>query len=229
MDQLPTRSARRRYVAWLTILSGALASCTGITGESDTFDLNASRSPINGVVVYAGSFHYFAEVDDSIGVMAWGYHNGEGWGAQSVTTANWAASDPTVLRIVRSSFRVNSAAAVLRGVRPGLVALSATLNGVTGSDTIRVLPKIRALELKSTRATLSLGDTVEIWLRAEDMTGDSIPDVRPLYVPELLQMHRLQYIGPWPRQRYVGKDTGVITFQTVVANDSAALSLRVLP
>lgn len=144
-------------------------------------------------------------------------------------TATWTASDPTTLRIVRRTVLANSSAAVLRGLRPGIVLLSATLNGVTGSDSIRVLPKISELQLKATRTTLSIGDTVEIWLRANDLSGDSIPNLRPLYVRSLSQTQPLQYIGPWPRERYVGNTTGSIVFYTKVANDSTDVTITVVP
>jgi hypothetical protein len=223
MGHLPGRSVIR-HLAWCALLSLALASC-----DPAPFDINDGRSPINGVRVYAGSHHFFAEVDDSIGIQAWGYHDGDGWGAQYVKTATWTASDPATLRIVRKTVLANSSAAVLRGLRPGIVLLSATLNGVTGSDSIRVLPKIRELQLKATRTMLSIGDTVEIWLRANDLNGDSIPNLRPLYVRSLSQTQPLLYIGPWPRERYVGNTTGSIVFYTQVANDSTDLTITVVP
>ena len=230
MGQLMNRRVIRRHAGSCVILALALASCVESPPEPEPFDFNTLLNPINGVRVYAGSQFEFAEVDDTTRIQAWGFHDGQGIGTQSVRTAIWTSSDPTMLHIVRSSFSANGASAVLRGGRPGLVTLSVTLNGVTGADTIRVLPRIRELRLKSTRPTLAIGDTVEVWFRADDLNGDSIPSVRPLIVitfgPYALP---LQFIGPWPRHRYVGKDTGSVQFYTKVANDSTDLSIRVLP
>lgn len=62
-----------RHPRLCALLPLALASC-----DPAPLDVNDGRSPINGVTVYAGSHHFFAEVDDSIGIQAWGYHDGDG-------------------------------------------------------------------------------------------------------------------------------------------------------
>ena len=115
--------------------------------------------PINGVTVYAGSHFQFAEVGDTAHVRAYGYHDGQGIWAESVTSATWSPSDPTMLRIVRTVNRGNGSTATLIGERPGVVVLSVQLNGVTDADTIRVLPRIARIQLKATRTTVAIGDT----------------------------------------------------------------------
>ena len=197
MNQPSNRSICRRYTGLLAILVVSVASCAGSPAEPEPFDLNTLLVPINEVVVYAGTQSRFAEVGDTKAIDASGFHNGEGFGTQIVKTATWTTSDPTMLQVVRRSISGSGSSAVLRGGRPGLVTLSVTLNGVTGVDTIRVIPKIGQLHLRSTRSMLAIGDTVEVWFRADDLRGDSIPDLRPLIVhttgPYPLP---LQFVGP---------------------------------
>lgn len=167
----------------LTIgLAIGMASCLGPPTEPEPFDINSLLNPITEVLIYAGTHYEYAEVDDSIGIYASGFHKGNGFGTQSIKTAEWSVSDPTALQVTRSASQGNLSRATLRGLKPGLVTLSAKLNGVTGTDTIRVVPRIKQLQIVTTRATLGIGDTVEIWLRADDMNGDSIPHIRPLYL-----------------------------------------------
>lgn len=213
-------------------LAIGVVSCLEPPTEPEPFDFNSLLNPINGVVIYAGSHYEYAEVDDTIRVYAAGFHNGNGIGTQALKTVEWSVSDATALQVTRTESQGNLSQATLRGLKPGLVTLSAKLNGVAGTDTIRVVPRIKQLQIVTTRATLGIGDTVEIWLRADDMNGDSIPHVRPLYLTGGFYPYPypLRYVGPWPRQRYVGKDTGTVEFLAGVANDTTpVLKIRVLP
>ena len=228
MIQVITRSQLSKSAGWCAVIAVLVASCYG---SPTGFDLNSQLDPINDVMVYAGSFWEFAEVDDTITIDAFGYHNGSGFGTQLIRTVTWASSDVATLRVVQSKTTGIGSFAQVKGIKPGIVTLSVTLNGVTGSDTLRVIPRVKQLALKSSAAVLAIGDTVEIWCRADDLNGDSIPNLRPLIGPDFLLPYPfpLRYIGPYPRHRYVSTDTGSVGFVTGVAHDTARVTVRVMP
>lgn len=205
-----------------------LVSCLETTAEPDPFNFDDlfKRSPINDVSVYLE----FAEVDDTVSMYASGFTNGSGFGTEFVKTAVWSPSDPTAMQVVSVNNFANNSRAVLLGLKPGLILMSVTLNGVTGSGAITILPHIKQLRLKSTRTTLAIGDTVEVWMRADDVNGDSIPGFRKSIGFSFgLYLLPIRYVGPFPRERYVGADTGTVRFYTNLANDTASISVRVVP
>ena len=197
-------------------------SCLGAT-EPRPFNLDDLANPINGVTVYAGQVFNQAETADTVQIFAEGFHNGNGIGTQSVKSASWTVSDPTTLQIIRSSFAFTQSVATVRGLKPGVVTLSVTLNGVTGTDVLQVLPRIHSLRVWATPSPqITVGDTIQLHGRANDLNGDSIPNAAIL----IWQDSGLLLLGgAGGRARYVALTAGTGRWRTIVANDTASVNI----
>lgn len=125
------------------------------------------------------------EVGDTLRLTASG--NVDGllgiWSYDPILDARWAVSDPAIAQVVPlppppkgDSFP--TARTLIRGLRPGAVHVSATARGVRGEAIVRVFPVVATIQMRATRDTLTVGDTVLVTAAALDATGvplDGVP------------------------------------------------------
>jgi hypothetical protein len=125
---------RIRQVAPVMAL-GSLLSCR----EPATLPAIDLFQPITDVTVY--TFGRTLLVGDTARIRAEGFRNGSGFGVQMPQTVTFVSSDTTVFRVEDvGGVGTRQPNALVRAVAPGLARLHATLDGVTGSDTLRVVP-----------------------------------------------------------------------------------------
>ena len=133
-----------------------------------------------------GSSAAIVEVGDTVRVSTLGRVGGVVgiFSYDRVYDAVWRSSDTSVARVPRRAQArtdVNeapvSSEALIWGERVGTARVTATARGVVGDIAVRVIPPIARLEIESTRASIVVGDTIEITPRAVDTLGNVIENV----------------------------------------------------
>lgn len=98
-----------------------------------------------------------------------------------VLDAQWSVSDPSVAQLTPvvppPSDSTSTASAILRGLRPGTVRITARARGVEGHGSLRVIPVVAEIELRATRQVLAVGDTIDIGVAFLDRARTPIPDL----------------------------------------------------
>src|SRR3954471_4685483 len=142
--------------------------------------LTGLLNPITEVEVYVATLGAVLEVGDTTQVTAEGFHNGSGFGTQLPQTVAFAVDDSTIASLEKASW-VNAIipAASARGRRPGVARVSVTINGVTGRDTILVIPTIGSIVVAPTSVTVHTNDTVSFHVTVFATDGTPITNVHP--------------------------------------------------
>lgn len=92
----------------------------------------------------------------------------------------WSSSDTSVAR-VRGKRGAESRYVLVRGVRPGLVTLTASSGGVRASDTVRVIPALQGITLTPSTFQMAPGDTFRVRAELRDTEGRLVEGVRLLW------------------------------------------------
>ena len=92
----------------------------------------------------------------------------------------WTSSDTSLAR-VRRKRGAESRYALVRGVRPGLVTLSASSGGVRATDTVRVIPTLQGITLTPSTFQVLQGDTFRVRAELRDAEGRRVEGVRLLW------------------------------------------------
>jgi len=164
----------RLFVAVTLPLSGL--ACDSLTGINEMFDHR-----LVGIAVDQGSI---VEVGDTVRLTAAGDVDGV-LGIlmyDPVLDTRWSVSDPTVAQLQplplpppEDSFP--RARTLVRGLRPGLTSVTATARGVSGQASVRVIPVLHTIQLRTARDTVVVGDTISVTAAALDASGTTISEL----------------------------------------------------
>lgn len=172
-----------KHRGWLGAL--LLFGCSG-----DTFGSN----PVNPIktgsvaVVRMGLWPYAVQQHDTLTVDAHA-RDADGYPTAFNTTIRWQWSDSSLVSEATSFDK--GRALRLRGTAPGLLRLTASIDGVTAQDTLRILPPLAPARLVPATLTLAAGDTATIRLVLTDIHGQA---VAPRYVHWTTDTSRLMRV-----------------------------------
>jgi hypothetical protein len=182
------------------------------------------RNPITSVSVYLPLYHVM-QVGEAVRLDAAGYYQGNGAWVEEPRTVVFRSTDTTVVGLEPTTWYMSSMPSVrARARRVGTVTFSATINGVTGSDSLRVIPEIQSIALTPTRSTLQVGDTVAVTVDIVSTGGEAITTVRPFVdmsdgvgVVVSVGQNRFRGVAPGTARlkAFVGADTGRVTLTVV--------------
>lgn len=127
---------------------------------------------VQHVNIYAGSAT--VQVGDTLSVSA------DSFGADGFSTGTrlpvaWVFSDESL--VSRTVTSTNGRTVLLRGIRPGVLRVSATIAQRTGSDTVRVIPALAALRTEPATLTLRRGDSASVRLIVRDLDGAPVQNL----------------------------------------------------
>jgi hypothetical protein len=211
-------SAKRVIALFALVVSAG--SC-----EQPTNPFFLSRNPINGVEVYLPLLHVM-QVGDTIRIDAEGFHDGYGVGTEYPHSVSFTATDTTVLRLEPVTWTLPFVPSMrARGLKPGLVTLSATINGVTGSDTLRVIPEVASITLSPSATTFFVGDTIPVAVEIRSTGGDLITERVPLVFPMTDGIVLLA--GSYGNNRVVGRNPGTTVLVAFLGPDTGRVMVTV--
>lgn len=218
------RVAKWWYCLIAIAIAIAVASCADDNGS---FSIPFFPTmPINGVVVYT-PLYSIVEVGDTVTITSAGFHNGNGLGVEPIRTAIFNVSDTTTVRLEpRSMLYPNTPAVLARGRQEGVVVITATLNGVAGTDSLRVIPAIGRIEIITSHSTIHVGDTVTVDVRiiATDGTVITTPQW-PVIQAEPIGL----LIGAPNRNKMRGTSPGTATVTVKVGRATGTATVSILP
>ena len=173
--------ARLRAVSLTVIAVGiqsVITSCNAldISGFTEAFS-----SDLTSIGVTSGGI---VEVGDTIRLNASGSVSGliGIFSYAPILDAEWSVSDPLIARLEllpppppEDSFP--QARVLVRGLKPGKVTVSAQSQGIRGSAEVRVIQRIDHIDVRASRDTLFVGDTISIITTVFDSNGLPITDL----------------------------------------------------
>jgi signal peptidase I len=179
--------------------------------------------PIHEVVVY--TWPTYVQVGDTLRVQAGGF-NVNGWEiTEPIRTVVWQTSDSDRIKIEPALPIIPIQPSIYAlGLAPGVAHVSATLNGVTGSDSVIVLPALREIDVVPRTATVHVGDSLPITARivATDGTVISGP-----YIVWASSDPNVANFGPG--NTVIGLQVGVARISATLAQEQGDLDLTVVP
>jgi hypothetical protein len=182
------------------------------------------RSPIVSVVVY--TFPWYVQVGDTLHVSAEGFGANGYTANESLRSVAWqsAPSGRVALEVLPSPFQPRSAR-VVRGLAPGRANLTATLNGVSGSDSVVVLPRLQAIELSADRTTAQVGETVTISALIRTTEGATLEG--PYLIWESSDYTRAGFT--FGEGLVVARGAGTVEITATIARMTGRITLTILP
>jgi hypothetical protein len=188
--------------AFSSNLKSISVSSGGIVEVGDTVRLDASGS-VSGLI---GIFSYAPILD-----------------------AEWSVSDPLIARLIavpppppEDSFP--RAHVLVRGLQPGKVTVFAQSHGIRGSAEVRVIPRIDHIDIRASRDTLFVGDTLPIITTVVGANGLPITDI-PLSFEASGGVQVIWYSAP---ARAIAIASGPATVTARFRNAAGTVNLTVL-
>jgi len=224
---LPTMASRAlsAYTApFLAAIAGVvMLGCQDGDRSIGPIELLPSNS-IASVIVY--TWPWYVQVGDTLHIEAAGY-NVNGWSSSdSLRTVAWrsAPSGVVELEALPSPFRYWTVHAV-RGLAPGRAIVTATLNGVSGSDSVVVVPRLQAVELSADRTTVHVGATVTITAVIRTTSGATLEG--PQLVWDVSDYTRAVFSSGFGR--FLATGAGTVDITATIARTTGRTSLTILP
>lgn len=160
------------------VLQSAITSCNAldISGLNEAFS-----SSLTSIGVTSGGI---VEVGDTIRLNASGSVSGiiGIFSYAPILDAQWSVSDPLIARLellppppAEDSFP--QARVLVRGLKPGKATVSAQSQGIRGSAEVRVIQHIEHIDVRVSRDTLFVGDTIPITTTVFDSNGLAITEL----------------------------------------------------
>lgn len=195
----------------------------------DLSDLNeAFSSNLKSISVSSGGI---VEVGDTIRLDASGSVTGliGIFSYAPILDAEWSISDPLIARLIavpppppEDSFP--RAHVLVRGLQPGSVTVFAELHGIRGSAEVRVIHRIDHIDIRASRDTLFVGDTVPIIATVVGANGLPITDI-PLSFEASSGVQVIWYSAP---AMVIASASGPATVTARFRDAAGTLNLTVL-
>jgi hypothetical protein len=152
-----------------------LTACADLTGLDFVGGHLTSISVEHGGIVEVGDtvrLSATGSVDGIIGLLSY----------DRLLDASWAISDPTIaqLQLLPPPPPQDSSTptrTMVRGRRPGTVTVTATARGLSGEAPVRVIPVVATIQVRASRDTLAVGDTIFVTTAVLDAGGAPIVGV----------------------------------------------------
>jgi hypothetical protein len=219
---------RLRAVSIMAILIApvtTLTSCNALdmSGLSEIYSSNLKSIGVTsgGIVEVGDTIRLDASgsVTGLIGLLAY----------DPVLDAKWSVSDPLIGKLEalpppppEDSFP--HASVLVRGLQPGRVTVFAQARGITGSAEVRVIQRIDHIDVRASRDTLFVGDTVSIITTVVGSNGSSIVEI-PLTLETSVGVQLNTYTGV---PRVVAMAVGAATVTARFRRAAGTLKLTVL-
>jgi hypothetical protein len=90
----------------------------------------------------------------------------------------WTLSDPTLATLLPMPNRQdNYSCRLLRVNRAGSLTVTATMAGVEGASTVRLIPRVSQIVVHPSATTLHVGDTISVAITVIAVDGDTLRDL----------------------------------------------------
>lgn len=154
-----------------------LTACVDFTGLDIAGGHLTSISVDHGAIVEVGDTVRLSAtggVDGIIGLLAY----------DRLLDATWTISDPTIAQLQLLPAPLpppqdssTPTRTLVRGRRPGTVTVTASARGLSGAAPVRVIPVVATIQVRTTRDTFAVGDTIVVATAVLDAGGAQILDV----------------------------------------------------
>ncbi|MEO9251228.1 MAG: hypothetical protein ABI322_09405 [Gemmatimonadaceae bacterium] len=179
--------------------------------------------PIHDVIVY--TWPTYVQVGDTLRVEAGAFNDVGLEFTQPIRTVAWQTSNPQVISIEPAVAIVPIQPSVYaRGVAPGTAHISATLNGITGTDSVIVLPRLQGVKVTPVTATIHVGQWIPV--TAQIIAADGTVLVGPYIIWE---SSNYNVAAPGPGNTVVSRTVGVARITATLARAVGALDVTVVP
>ncbi|HKG93073.1 MAG TPA: hypothetical protein VKA84_14310 [Gemmatimonadaceae bacterium] len=208
---MPSRLPRSAAPALAALAALTLGACE----QWDFTGLSPGGGHLTSVAV--GPMHGVVEVGDTLRMGAAGSVDGL-LGLlfyDRLLDAAWSSRDSGTVRLVPvppppPTDSESVAQVLVRGVSPGLATVTATARGISGSATVRVIPPVARIEVRVTRDTVAVGDTLIVGAIGWDAEGGHIAGL-PLQIELAGSIRALGFIGENTPVVAVAPGEGTIT------------------
>ena len=178
--------------------------------------------------VIVDTWPFAIQVGDTMTVYTEAFDS-TGTGTAGLALRTWALTDSTLA--TATPLGPHRSSALFRGQRPGSMLVRVTINGVTGQDSLRIIPTLAPLEISPTSLTLRQGDTAIVRLRIVDRSGNPVQNLVVLWnsadysiaVPYCCRDSARVWSIP-----VVGR-TGTTVISATVANSVVTMPVTVIP
>lgn len=201
---------KRRISIGVAAVLGAVLLSSCIVGPADPAGhVTVYASP--GVVQVGGELHVFA-----------GAFNRTGSSTRFDGPVRWTVSDTSLARLIPN--RRDSEVEV-RGVRAGIVTVTATAGGASGSAQVQVIPRLSEVSLHPAPVSVKAGDTTRVVAIARDEAGREVTGLT--FTWEMANYSIAAFNGPGGL--VLGRAPGTTTVRASVAGTGAIATVTVHP
>jgi hypothetical protein len=203
-------------------LALALACFASLSCGPAPLDPGSLYTPVTDIAVYSAGL---VEVGDTMRIEAEGFTNGQGYTTEPPRTVSFSLADSTILSLEKTTWTMPIMPAVLaHGLRPGVTTVTATINGVSGRDSLQVIPRIGSIAVTPVAATIHTNDTITFHVAVMAVDGSEITTVHPYTTSSVGGI--AQSIG---LNLYHGLKPGTIAITATLRRATGSATLTVLP
>lgn len=139
----------------------------------------------------------------------------------------WTLSDPTLAALLpMADARDNSSCRLLRVKRPGRLTVTATMAGLQGTNTVRLIPQISQVVVQPSSNTLHVGDTTSLEITVIAVDGDTLRDLPMEWRASDYGAATIVHFGPMTTIDALRAGESTITFEASTSRLDSATNVR---
>jgi hypothetical protein len=167
----------------------------------------------------------FMRVGDTLTASSFAYDS-TGYVTMPTAARVWRLSDSTVVRLEASN---ETGGRLVRAISPGVSRVTATIAGLSGGDTVWVVPSNAAVHIQTSSTKVALGDTLIATCTLSNSGGVPVPVGRIIPLNSgsaLAEIGRADTLGHW---RVIAFESGVVRLTATLGNLVDTISVTVAP
>jgi hypothetical protein len=139
----------------------------------------------------------------------------------------WTLGDPTLATLLpMPDARDNYACRLLRVNRPGSLTVTATMGGLEGTNTIRLIPQISQVVVQPSSNTLHVGDTTSLKITVIADNGDTLRDLLMEWRASDYGTASIVHFGPTTTIEALRAGESMITFEALTSRLDSTTNVR---
>jgi hypothetical protein len=139
----------------------------------------------------------------------------------------WTLSDPTLATLLpMPDARDNYSCRLVRVNRPGQLTVTATMAGLEGTNTVRLIPAISQVVVQPSSATLHVGDTTSVTITIIAVNGDTLRDLPIEWRATDYSAVNVVHFGPATAIQALRAGASVVTFEASTSRLDSITNVR---
>lgn len=182
--------------------------------------------PISVDVIFWGSALEIGSVSRvcALGMASWGV------AVATHHVDSWTLSDPSLARVEQMPDPADRYACILlRPMRAGMLTVTATMAGLNGVNTVRLIPQIKTVHVTPSAVSLAVGDTASVSAVLISVNGDTVTDVPILWRSSNYSVSSVVFYGLGPFRSVIEASApgqNVITAEAATSRQDSAANVR---